>query len=187
MPDDTYLLIAAVIDVLTLIINTGLVVTAAVGMFYAWKQLKYLGEQIREARLSSSMSGSLTLYNRYNELGPLREAAAEVFSDEWYLQSHQDQAEVIGSHRVTIDDNERPLKHACIDIANFYEMVGALVATGALPYQVARAFFGGSTIEWWQRLQAWVQVYRETDDPLAFTNFEKIAVRFEKNSRAEAG
>lgn len=68
-----------------------------------------------------------------------------------------------------------------MDIANFYEIVGGLVFADALPFQLAYTFFGGSAYDWWKRLQSWVRKFREWADPLAFANFEKIAIDFHRH------
>jgi hypothetical protein len=179
MTADTVSLVSVFIDTISFIVNIGIGIIAIFGVIVAWKQLKNLGEQIRDARLASSMTGALELYNQYKELSSLREAITVTLSSGWDKRSNQEQVEFINSKIIIVDGKERLLKFACIDIANFYEVIGALVSTKVLPYEIAFSFFGGTTIDWWKRLSIWAQDFRErTNDSIVFTNFENMANKF---------
>ena len=181
MSENSFSFFSVILDIGSLFTNIGLLFIGGIGIFVAWRQLKYLGEQIYESRLASSMSGALTLYSRYEEMRPLREAIKTAFSETWDQHSDQEKIECICTRPVCIDGENRELIHACIDIANFYETIGALVSTKVLPFEIAYAFFGGSTLSWWRRLNVWVLYFREQKhDSLAFASFESISNRFYK-------
>jgi hypothetical protein len=150
-----------------------------VGIIVAVWQLGHVAAQVREARLSSSMNGSIMLYDRFQQLQSVREAIDRIWPADFGQRSEDKQIEFIRETKVNVNGEERPLTHACIDIANLYEEIGLLVVAEALPESIAFAFFGGSTILWWERLRAWILAGRaRTKKPLIFDGFEKLAGRF---------